>query len=62
MDWALTEPASYRVWAVYDAEHTASARVLEKIGMEREGVLRRWAVYPNLGPEPRNCWSYVRVE
>lgn len=30
----------YRVWAVCDAENNASARVLEKLEMQREGVLR----------------------
>jgi RimJ/RimL family protein N-acetyltransferase len=42
----------YRVWATCDVENTASARVLEKIGMVREGILRRWAFRPNLPPQP----------
>ena len=62
VDWALAEPTFYRVWAVCDVEHRPSARVLEKVGMEREGVLRRWTVLPNLSAEPRDCWCYARVK
>jgi RimJ/RimL family protein N-acetyltransferase len=38
---ALSDPAVYRVWAVCDYENLASARVMEKIGMQRAGLLRR---------------------
>ena len=31
----------HRVWATADPENVASIRVLEKLGMRREGVLRR---------------------
>jgi RimJ/RimL family protein N-acetyltransferase len=49
------------VWAVTDVDNHASARVLEKIGMQREGLLRRWLVHPSLSPEPRDCWCFARV-
>jgi RimJ/RimL family protein N-acetyltransferase len=32
--------ALHRIWATCDVRNAASARVLEKIGMEREGLLR----------------------
>ena len=50
-----------RVWAVCDIDNRASARVLEKIGFEQEGVLRRWITHPNVGPEPRDALCYSRV-
>lgn len=56
---ARQAPSIFRVWALCDAEHGASARVMEKAGLLREGVLRRWAVHPNLGPEPRDCVVYA---
>src|SRR5262245_6354443 len=59
--WALAQPTFVRVWAVCDVDNHASARVLEKTGMEREGHLRRWIVAPNLGDEPRDVWCYARV-
>jgi RimJ/RimL family protein N-acetyltransferase len=34
---------------------------MEKAGFAFEGVLRRWLVFPNLGPEPRDCRMYARV-
>ncbi len=55
---ALAEPEIYRVWAVCDTENRASARVLEKVGMSYEGVLRRWISHPNLSAEPRDCRCY----
>ena len=56
---ALNEGGVYRVWAVCDIENFASARVLEKAGMAREGLLRRWSVHPNISEEPRDCWCYA---
>src|SRR5262245_38655987 len=38
-----------RIDARCHAEHAASARVLEKVGMTLEGVLRRFDPFPNLG-------------
>jgi RimJ/RimL family protein N-acetyltransferase len=59
--WALGEPRVYRAWAVCDVDNPASARVMEKVGMRREGILRRWHVCPTLGEEPRDCFVYSRV-
>jgi RimJ/RimL family protein N-acetyltransferase len=59
---ALADPAIFRVWALCDREHTASARVLEKVGMQFEGILRRWCVLPNLGSTPRDCACYSAVK
>lgn len=53
--WLRTQPGVERIWALCDAANPASARVMEKVGMQREGVLRRWAPHPNVGPEPRDC-------
>lgn len=60
--WAASCEGLFRIWATSDIENTASARVLEKIGMAREGVLRRWAVRPNLAPGiPRDAVMYAWV-
>src|SRR5262245_16906139 len=57
----------HRIWAIVEPENTASARVLEKVGMQREGRLRdhryakgRWrdsGVYAALAPE----WAIGRM-
>src|SRR5688500_10424826 len=54
IDLAFRDPAVHRVWAVCDADNRASARVLEKLGMTLEGVLRRWIVHPNVSDVPRD--------
>lgn len=59
--WALAQPSIHRVWATCDVENVASARLLERVGMQREGVLRRWLVHPNLGDTPRDCYCYAVV-
>lgn len=64
-EWAASLEGVVRVWATCDVENLASVRVLEKIGMSREGVLRRWAVRPNLAPGvPRDAFihSWVRPD
>jgi RimJ/RimL family protein N-acetyltransferase len=39
-----------RLYALCHVDHHASWRVLEKCGFEHEGVLRRYALFPNLDP------------
>ena len=62
IDYVMSEPEVFRVWAVCDVDNAASARVLEKAGMRREGVLRRWASHPNISDEPRDCFCYALVK
>ena len=62
VDWAMCQPAVWRIGDVCDVENLASARVIEKAGLAREGILRRWNIHPNLGSEPRDCFSYAKVK
>lgn len=60
--WLVSLDGVFRIWATCDIENVASARVLEKIGMSREGILRRWAIRPNLAPGvPRDAFMYSWV-
>jgi RimJ/RimL family protein N-acetyltransferase len=61
-DWALKQEAIYRLWALCDVDNLASARVLEKAGMQREGLLRRQIIHPNISDEPRDCYCYAAVK
>lgn len=61
VDAAFGDPRIHRVWAVTDVDNRRSARVLEKVGMTHEGVLRRWTVHPNISPDPRDCLCYSIV-
>ena len=49
----------YRVDAYTDIENVQSARVLEKVGMQLEGRLRRYTVHPNLHSEPRDVLLFA---
>jgi ribosomal-protein-alanine N-acetyltransferase len=60
--WALAQPEIFCVWATCDVENVASARVLERVGMECEGILRRWLVHPNISDVPRDCLCYAIVK
>ncbi|MBI3447393.1 MAG: GNAT family N-acetyltransferase [Acidobacteria bacterium] len=60
--WALARPEIQRVWATCHVRNTASARVMERLGMKREGILRKWAVYPNLGDVAQDSSCYSRVK
>jgi ribosomal-protein-alanine N-acetyltransferase len=53
----------YRVWAVCDIDNTASARVLEKIGLRYEARLMRWSECPNHERDrrPRDVLVYAWV-
>jgi ribosomal-protein-alanine N-acetyltransferase len=62
VQWALAQSDIYRVWATCDVENLASARVLERAGMEREGILRAWLVHPNISETPRDCFCYSIVK
>lgn len=62
VQWGLKQPEIHRIWAVCDLENPASARVMEKAGMTREGVLRRWSVHPNIDAEPRDSYCYSIVK
>ena len=57
--WALKRKEIYRIWAVCDVDNLASARVMEKAGMQREGKLRRWSVHPNISDEPRDSYCFA---
>jgi len=60
--WTLAEPQIWRVWAYCQVQNIASARVLEKAGLQREGLLKRWAIHPAFGAEPQDCFSYAVVK
>ncbi|WP_273691565.1 GNAT family N-acetyltransferase [Ketogulonicigenium vulgare] len=61
VDHALSHPAIHRAEAFCDADNPASARVMEKAGMQREGLLRRYFVHPNISDAPRDCLIYAKV-
>jgi RimJ/RimL family protein N-acetyltransferase len=59
IDVLWTRPEIYRIFAVCDVDNPASARVMEKVGMQREGRLARFIVHPNVSDEPRDAYLYA---
>lgn len=60
--WLKTRPAVHRLWALTDAEHHRAGAMLGRVGLQREGLLRRATVRPNLSPLPRDSvvWGLAR--
>jgi len=51
-----------RLYALCHVGHEGSVRVLERCGFAREGALRKYAVFPNLGvPEPQDVYCYAQI-
>lgn len=51
-----------RLYALCHVDHDRSARVLEKTGFTREGILRRYLEFPNLAPgKPADVYCYAQV-
>jgi RimJ/RimL family protein N-acetyltransferase len=62
IEWALGQPDIFRVQAFCDVDNLSSARVMEKAGMEREGLLRRYVIHPNISDAPRDVYLYAIVK
>ena len=60
--WAFQQPSIYRVYATTDVENLASQRVLEKVGMQCEGILRKYIVHPNISDIPRDSYMYALIK
>jgi RimJ/RimL family protein N-acetyltransferase len=56
--WALTEADYVRVQATVEPRNIASIRVLEKAGLQREGLLRSYVVY---GERIGDAYLYAAV-
>ena len=61
MDVFWVNPEVFRIWAVCDVDNPSSARVLEKVGMTREGRLGRYVLHPNVSDEPRDVYCYAAI-
>ena len=62
IDWAFQQPSIYRVYATTDVENIAARHVLEKVGMQCEGTLRKYIVHPNISGVPRDSYMYAIVK
>ena len=59
VDFGLGLPGVHRVQATCHVDNGASARAMDKAGMKREGVLRSYMMFPNLGEDPQDVFMYA---
>lgn len=59
--WALRQDRVFRGSSYCDVANIGSARVMEKAGLIREGLLRRYMIHSNVSDEPRDCFGYAIV-
>lgn len=51
-----------RLYAICHVDHARSARVLERTGFTKEGVLHKYLEFPNLQPgQPADVYCYAKV-
>jgi RimJ/RimL family protein N-acetyltransferase len=62
LDWAFQQPQIYRVYATTSVANIGSQRVMEKLGMTREGLLRRYIIHPNVSDEPVDSYLYAIIK
>lgn len=57
--WLQRQPSVLRIWATTDVDNTRSAALLQRLGLQREGLLRMTTVRPRLGPLPRDTLLFA---
>ena len=58
LDWIKLQPEIFRCYAVCDVQNRASARVLEKLKLRYEGILRRAILHPNASQDPSDVHMF----
>jgi ribosomal-protein-alanine N-acetyltransferase len=62
VQWIFQRPEIYRLYAFHALGNPASGRVMEKLGLQPEGILRRYHVLPNLSDKPVDVKVYSKVK
>jgi [ribosomal protein S5]-alanine N-acetyltransferase len=52
LGWLQRQPAVVRIWATCDADNHRSAALLQKLGLQPEGVMKKAMLRPNRGTGP----------
>jgi ribosomal-protein-alanine N-acetyltransferase len=61
VSWAVSVRRIPRIWATCDVENHRSMRVLEKVGLRREGLVPGGMLRPNISEQPRDSYLYGKV-
>ena len=62
VNWLRRQDGIVRIGATTDADNSASAAVLHKMGLQHEGLMRRATVRPNIGPAPRDTALFASIK
>ena len=62
LSWLATQPEIVRIWATVDVDNVRSRRLLERLGLQLEGVMRMATVRPNIGGPPRDTAVYACIQ
>jgi RimJ/RimL family protein N-acetyltransferase len=59
VSWLKAQPEILRIWATADTENVKSRNVLERLGLQCEGILPMATYRPNIGGPPRDTVVYA---
>lgn len=62
VNWLNSQSEILRIWASVDVENVRSRRLLERLDLQLEGILRTATVRPNIGGLPRDTAIYARIK
>jgi len=62
IQFAFTNEAIHRVCGICDVDNKASAKVMEKVGLTKEGILRKYIIHPNISSLPRDVFVYSIIK
>jgi ribosomal-protein-alanine N-acetyltransferase len=62
LSWLDSRPEILRIWATVDLENARSRRLLERLELKLEGVMRCATFRPNIGGPPRGTAIYARTK
>ena len=59
--WLSEQKSLQRIGSVSDVLNQGSIKVLEKIGLSHEGILKNWLVLPAFGESARDCYIFGKT-
>jgi RimJ/RimL family protein N-acetyltransferase len=62
VNWLNSQSEILRVWASVDVENMRSRRLLERLDLRLEGILRMATLRPNIGGLPRDTAIYAKTK
>ena len=62
IEFVFNKPEIYRIYATHYIENEKSGKVMQKLGMQFEGILRRNTIYPNISSIPLDDKVYSLVK